>query len=265
MGTWGFGGRNTDAQAAEHDDEDDDRRIRFTIGGAGRRMTKDDFLKEIQSLDPKARCEVVQESDAPAVMKAMAKKDASADSPGTSRLFDAKNTQAAAGKGEAKSVAAEMARRKGAQETYEQDSTTSEEDRAKEKRRKGMAELAKGKKEGKPKGTTMNTSSGIDQPESAAEKRRREKALRGVDDITDAQRGRSPTREEPVQQQETAADRRRRLEGESAAERRRREAALGVGIEGQEDSDDDDTPRVPPPVARSRGIRFAQSPVRGKK
>ena len=291
MGTWGFGGKSIEAQAAEHDDDDDDRRIRFTIGGAGRRLTKDDFLKEIQSLDPKARCEVVEESDAPAAMKAMAKKDASPDSPGTSRLFGAKDTQAATGKGEAKTVAAAMARKKGAQETYDQDSSSSEEV-AREKRRKGVVELARAKKDApaKPSATMLNTASG-NEPESAAERKRREKALRGVDDVTDAQRGRSPPREEqPVQHQETAADRRRRLameggssgggaragggssrmlspgiDGESAAERRRREAALGVGTEGQEDSDDDDTPRVPPPVARSRGIRFAQSPVRGKK
>jgi hypothetical protein len=294
MGTWVFGGKNSeDNKAADHSDEEDDRRIRFTIGGAGRRLTKDDFLKEIQSLDPKARCEIVEESDAPAVMKAMAKKDASNDSPGTSRLFEARNTQAAAGKGEAKALAAEMARRRGGREVYDQDSSTSEE-RIGEKR--GKSAPVEGAM-GKAMGTTVNTNAGSgNEPESAAERKRREKALRGVDDVTDAQRGRSPTREEePVQHQETAANRRRRLameagaasslrggnsggngggsrrmlspgiEGESAAERRRREAALGVGTEGQEDSDDDDTPRVPPPVARSRGIRFAQSPVRGKK
>jgi hypothetical protein len=63
--TWGFGGKD---ETANHpnSDEDDDRRIRFKIGGAGRRLTKDDFLKEIQSLDPKARCEIIAESDAPA-------------------------------------------------------------------------------------------------------------------------------------------------------------------------------------------------------
>lgn len=289
-----FSSRNTEGQAPGQDDEEDDRRIRFTIGGAGRRLTKDDFLKEIQSLDPKARAEIVEESDAPAAMKAMAKRDASNDSPGASRLFEAKNTQAAAGKGEAKSVAADMARQRGGRETYDEDSSTSEE-RAREKRRI-VVEEGKRKTMGTAVHPNTHTAS-ADEPESAAERKRREKALRGVGDITDAQRGRSPSREEEQEvRQETAADRRRRLameggggervgglrggsgiraggqrmpspgtEGESAAERRRREAALGVGTEGQEDSDDDDTPRVPPPVAKSRGIRFAQSPVRGKK
>jgi hypothetical protein len=285
MSSWGFVGKNS--EIADPNDEDDDRRIRFTIGGAGRRLTKDDFLKEIQSLDPKARSEVVQESDAPAAMKAMAKKDASQDSPGLSRLFEARNTQAAAGKAEAKSVGAEMARQRGAR--LDEDSDEDLEDRAREKRRKGVVQLAKESRDvpaGKSTTTTSpatKTSSG-NEPESAAERKRRERALRGVDDVTDAQRGRSPRRHEPVQPLETAAARRRRLameggggggtggrvqspglEGESAAERRRREAALGVSNDNQEDSDDDDTPRVPPPVAKSRGIRFAQSPVRAKK
>ncbi|KAI7347785.1 hypothetical protein KC336_g22732, partial [Hortaea werneckii] len=42
--------------------------------------------------------------------------------------------------------------------------------------------------------------------------------------------------------------------GETAAERRRREGALGIRHEEESDSDDDDTPRQ---VPQSRGIRFA--------
>jgi hypothetical protein len=288
MGTWGFGGKHTESgkndKTAQQDESDDDRRIRFTIRGEGQRLTKEDFLKKLQSFDPKARCEVIEESDAPAAMKAMAKKDAHEDSPGSSRLFGAKDTQAAAGTEEAKSVGAEMAKRRGARVD-----DSDEDDRGREKRK---APVKKTEGSAGKSSTTMSsankTSSG-NEPESAAERKRRAGALRGVDDITDAQRGRSPVRDESVQPkqpkepQETAAARRRRLamegsgqstprvqspgiEGESAAERRRREAALGVSNDNnQDDSDDDDTPRVPPPVARSKGIRFAQSPVRGKK
>jgi len=51
--------------------------------------------------------------------------------------------------------------------------------------------------------------------------------------------------------------------GETAAERRRREAALGMAPHGDgEDSDDDDTPRVPP---SRKSIRFAEAPDRGRK
>ncbi|KAG4221070.1 hypothetical protein PC116_g30453 [Phytophthora cactorum] len=92
----------------------------------------------------------------------------------------------------------------------------------------------------------------------------RPEPTRGRSPTTDAEQ--APTSNTP----ETAAERRRRLAafasvredndlGETPAERRRREAALGVDNGGAEDSDseDDDTPRVPP--AR-RGIRFADSP-----
>jgi hypothetical protein len=256
--TWGFGGKD---ETANHpnSDEDDDRRIRFKIGGAGRRLTKDDFLKEIQSLDPKARCEIIAESDAPAAMKDMAKKDASRDSPGSSRIFDAKKPQVASGKGVAKGVGAEMARRRGAN-VDESSSEDSEEKRIQRKRAKGVLDLAKQRNPMATKASTTTSShhsSSNEVPESEAERKRREDALRGVDDVTPAQRGRPREVEEEVEFEE------------SAAEKRRREAALGFGggRDGQDeesDSDDDDTPRVPPPVARSRGIRFAQSPVRGR-
>ncbi|KAI1268379.1 alkali metal cation/H+ antiporter Nha1 C terminus-domain-containing protein [Xylariaceae sp. FL1019] len=89
-----------------------------------------------------------------------------------------------------------------------------------------------------------------------------------------ASRGRSSTKgskdDQPsTEVAETAAERRRRVaafasvreddSNETPAERRRREAALGVTGQSTEDSDsdDDDTPRVPP---ERRGIRFADSP-----
>lgn len=43
----------------------DDKQVRFTIGCEGRRMNKDDFLREVQKLDPKTRREVVEKSSAP--------------------------------------------------------------------------------------------------------------------------------------------------------------------------------------------------------
>lgn len=53
--------------------EEDDRQIRFTIGGVGRRMTKDDFLKEVQNLDSRTRKEVVEQSNASPAVKIAAK------------------------------------------------------------------------------------------------------------------------------------------------------------------------------------------------
>ena len=279
MGTWGFGGKNTGrAEGANNmkDEEDDDRRIRFTIGGAGRRLTKEDFLKEIQSLDPKARCEIIAESDAPAAMKDMARRDASKDSPGSSRIFGAKQVQVASGKATAKMVGAEMARSRGASVNVDEEmpeygsgSDGSEEERIRRERTKHDIDPAKKDipSQSQSKRTTMSRRlSKVDSPstvvpESETERKRREQALKGVDDVTPAQRGR-------VRSAESDAGGSGAVE-ESAAEKRRREAAFGLGAGGrelEEDSDDDDTPRVPRPVARARarGIRFAQSPVRGR-
>jgi hypothetical protein len=273
MGTWGFGGKNINkdnatAKDGQNNDEEDDRHIRFTISGAGRRLTKDDFLKEIQSLDPKARCDIIAESDAPAEMKDMAKKYASQESPGSSRIFGAKAPQLASGKGVAKSVGAEMARQRGAdldddheQYMHESGSEDSDSDRARRRRSKGVLDSSR-KKDGSPLGQSgsrrlsmISSHMSGEMPESEAERKRREGALKGVDDVTEAQRGRSRKVEDSGGEV-----------SETPAERRRRLAALGVGSGGvEDDSDDDDTPRVPPPVARSRGIRFAQSPVRGRK
>jgi sodium/hydrogen antiporter len=292
MGTWGFGGTNAnkeDAIAKEGQaDEEDDRHIRFTIGGAGRRLTKEDFLKEIQSLDPKARCEIIDESDAPAELKDLAKKDASDDSPGSSRIFGAKNPQRAASKGVAKSIGAAMARAKGAELRGEEDegygrdhesgSEESESDREKRKRGKAVLDLSRKRHRaelmGDRKLSKIESHTSGEQPETEAERKRREQALKGVDDVTDAQRGRSRTVDGQRKSASASASAsgsgsgsgsgsRRPSHGETPAEKRRREAALGVGSRAvEEDSEDDDTPRVPPPVAKSRGIRFAQSPVR---
>lgn len=229
MGTWNFAKNapNTDNQETE---EEDDRRIRFTIGGAGRRLTKEDFLKEIRGLDPKARMEIVEESDAPRAIKDLAKRDANDKIQGSSRLFDAQDPQLAAGAQTARVVGKQMAKSQGA--------TVDAQD------------------------ATKSTARGIinkDIPESAAERRRRHDALKGVDDEEeeDGPRGRGRGRSPPPPSSDAPGER------ETPAEKRRREAALGESV--QSDSEDDDTPRVPPPAARSRGIRFAQSPVRGKR
>lgn len=257
MGTWGFGGRGTEtATEIAAEQEDDDRRIRFTIGGAGRRLTKDDFLKEIQSLDPKARSEVVAESDAPEAMKTMAKKDASPDVPGSNRLFSAMDAHIAPESGTASAIGAEMARRRGAviEESDEE-------------------ELEEHAPKPKPRTATRTSPPADDEDvgESLVERRRREKALRGTDP-EESPRGRpiardsDPERRGSFSGSGSAAQRNPADEIETAAEKRRREAALGFGSGNiDDDSDDDDTPRIPPPVAKSRGIRFAQSPVRGKR
>ncbi|KAF8866993.1 hypothetical protein BDZ45DRAFT_735030 [Acephala macrosclerotiorum] len=270
---WGFGGKNTGKEGTpRHNDAEDDRHIRFTIGGAGKRLTKEDFLKEIQSLDPKARCEVVAGSDASPAMKDLAKKDASQDSPGSSRLFGATGVERASGRETAKAVGAKMARDRGVRVDEEgrgQSPMSDSEDDGEERvvTRPKKAHVSSANTNARMRAIPDVNHPSNDMPESEAERRRREQALKGVDEVTPAQlgRGRSESR---FDEESGGSGRGSGSDGaieESAAERRRREAALGVSGGGGEDSDDDDTPRVPPPVAKSRGIRFAQSPVRGRK
>ena len=73
--------KRKDKKSAVVDDDDD--RVRFTVTSGGRRMSKQDFIQQIQSLDPRARCEVVEESDAPEGVKEDARRHAKAHSEAT--------------------------------------------------------------------------------------------------------------------------------------------------------------------------------------
>ena len=65
--------------APEPDDPDDDN-IRFTVGDTGgRRMSKQDFITSMRQLDPKARIEAVEDSDAPQHVKQQVHAEAAKD------------------------------------------------------------------------------------------------------------------------------------------------------------------------------------------
>lgn len=273
---------------ARGNDEDDDRRIRFTLGGSSRRMTKEDFLQEMRQLDPKARAEIIQQSDAPEPMKELARKDASEDSPGSSRLFDRKSATLGSSRKAAKQVAAAMAKERGADIDLEEEEEEIEKEESDESanrnRRRATKEPPREKaSETTPPGSAKEVSK-VDSPstqipETAAERRRRKDVLKGLDEEAPQAKPRSgPSRNGTESSaKETPAEKRRREatsskqaqaqahapSGETAAEKRRREAALGVGAgEAEDDSDDDNTERVP---QRSRGIRFAPELPRGRK
>ncbi|KAH8848138.1 hypothetical protein MCOR27_010773 [Pyricularia oryzae] len=63
------------SSAAEEADEEDDRNIRFKIGGVGQRMTKEDFIREMRKLDKSTRSEVVDQSSASVAVKALANQE----------------------------------------------------------------------------------------------------------------------------------------------------------------------------------------------
>lgn len=60
--------RRRSSSFKEEVDEKDDG-VRFTVTAGGRRMSKADFFRQIQQMDPKGRREAVQESDAPQAVK----------------------------------------------------------------------------------------------------------------------------------------------------------------------------------------------------
>lgn len=83
MGTW-VGKKEGEAQKSGLNDDDG---LRFTVshdpalekqgvGVKGRRMSKQDFIKEISKLDPKARRKLVEQSDAPQTVKQVARQEA---------------------------------------------------------------------------------------------------------------------------------------------------------------------------------------------
>lgn len=265
MGTWGFGGRGTEAEKKpEHDSEDDDRRIRFTIGGAGRRLTKDDFLREIQSLDPKGRAEMVDSSDASPALKAQARKGSGVATGGNTSAASRLLGAAAAAK--SKNVP-------DVEETEEE--PDSEDEKMRNKNMKNALQLSRKKDAPVASSSTPpRNDHESDIPETDTERKRREQVLKGVsrDDDDDESEDISPSRGRGrgmiVDSDSEEDDDEEEQYQETAAEKRRREAALGLsGADGEKDSDDDGAPRVPPPAAKPlRGIRFAQSPVRaGKK
>ncbi|GAO17549.1 uncharacterized protein UV8b_07857 [Ustilaginoidea virens] len=206
-------------------DDGDDQKIRFTIGGVGRRMTKDDFIREMQKLDAGTRNQVVDRSSASTAIKSVAKKEPPPDPQST------KTPQ-----GQARAVAAAV------RELHVGSDSSSN----------GQGSASGGKSSGSgsasplrqpeqpaepPRGRRDRSSSSDQEPaETAVERRRRLAALAGQ-------------AEGRLNNDDT---------GETPAERRRRQAALGIGslaAEQDSDTEDEGMERVPP--AR-RGIRFAE-------
>lgn len=209
--------------------EEDDHKIRFTIGGEGRRMNKEDFLNEVRKMDARTKRQVLENSDAPAAIRTLANKQQGGPPNIT---ISAPGSNPGSGTGTPSSSKAANKGVKIAGANTPQGASNSPD----------RGEPARGRPTTTSKPVPEKSSEAAsDTPETAVERRRRLAALSGM-----------RAEEEPRGEQETPA------------ERRRREAALGLGSPGASDSDseDDDTPRVPP--AR-RGIRFADAPARGKK
>ncbi|KFY64145.1 hypothetical protein V496_03443 [Pseudogymnoascus sp. VKM F-4515 (FW-2607)] len=283
-----------DSFKENQEDYKDDEHIRFTIGSAGRRLTKEDFLNEIRSLDPKGRAAVIEKTDASPAMKDLARRDADASIPGTNRLFSARNVQPGASAAHAKIVGAAMAGanspkgeefdRAGSSSRSSRSSEDAEEHRAVAMKQRALfahAQDSEDRGAGSPGRTGVIASTGSpsgEPPESAAERRRREQALKGVDD-DDVPAGKRPVVATPAdKRRESAKTSKRGLaagaardDSETPAEWRRRIAALGHSEE-QEGDEMESSPTVPTlqtqsstMSGKSRGIRFAEDSMPKRK
>lgn len=237
-GTGEASGQKQDKRKVEAEaQQEDDRHIRFTIGGVGQRMTKDDFIREMQKLDTRTRREVVDQSTATERVKSLAKEDPPVFTPGTA------GTAPKSIRGKAISSpqpAVTSATPSQASQPSPESSRNNSKTDTPRRRKSPSSSMETSPIERR----SSDDAPSHDVPETAVERRRR---LAVLDSLEGGGNG-------------SGAD-----DMETPAERRRREAALGMSGangEGEEDSDDDDTPRVPP--AR-KGIRFADVPERGRK
>lgn len=305
--------------APEPEDPDDDK-IRFTVGDTGgRRMSKADFIASMRQLDPKARIEAVEDSDAPQHVKQEVQAEAVKEHRRVSQTRPQPSGRGLSS-GSARFPFPTPAQQQGDLETHQEELETAEVQKVgtHEDRPQG------------PEGLTLVDSNNNDipfhsvpdtlnkyssgHPESAAARRRREATLQRKDSDDDGTERVPPRHQHPRRLQRVDSDddgtervppyhpkpsgattshshspMGRRAStgkvnpseegGETAAEKRRRLAALGEAdpAEGspQSDSEDDDTERrpshghapveepvkLPSNVARSPGIRFADSPA----
>ncbi|KAL9117862.1 MAG: hypothetical protein Q9187_005594 [Circinaria calcarea] len=259
--------------------DDDDDRIRFTVNAGGRRMSKADFIRQIQQLDPKARCEVLQESDVHDDIKQQA-------------LQEAKEHHTAKQQQHSKALPTSLEQ----SESFPFPDTTDS--------KQGQPQIQRvATHEDRPagdEGLTLVDSNGEDvpfhsvsdtlskysagQPETAAQRRRRLASSRRDSDDDGTERIPPLTRQTlPQELVNTASgpilhhgERSSASAGETNAERRRRLAALRQEDGGKDsDSDDDGGERRPDPDhrpieepsqpgngrMRTSGIRFADAPA----
>ncbi len=151
------------------EEEEDDKHIRFTIGGLGRRMTKEDFIQEMQKLDKNTRREVVNE------LKALGKPDAppqiTIESPAQTSAKVAPETGPATRQPQEQAASSQQASRSS---SPRQPATSSEAPSSEEA---GETEVERRRRLAALQGVRDDNDEDEDHAETAAERRRREAAL----------------------------------------------------------------------------------------
>lgn len=273
MGTWfGMEEEGESSQAGqkkqkpaprtETDDWTTDDGLRFTlaqtmdadegIGHKGRRMNKHEFFQQIKGMDAKGRRDVVQQTDAPAQVKAAAKDDAKKEEKTERRLSSA-------------AVAAATDTIPETEEDLESESVTdsqlsSEDEYETSHQQQGAnvaASLAKWSR-----GTSAQERRSNLSPAPPRARARRDSDDDGTERIPPSALRQAAGISAPPRQREDDT-------GETPAERRRRLAALGQThsdsesesdndvIEEESDSEDDGEPRQIPPTGK---VQFADDP-----
>ena len=258
-------------------EDPDDNRIRFTIGDGGRRMSKQDFIDEIRQLDPKSRVEALDDSNAPQKVKEEAHdagavederqrrpsnprgKSSKRFAPMQSAIPETEHEASSASKGVHGSLAPPRTDHAGDSSATE--SEASDNPLGRTETNISAAEVP-----------THSVSKSVARyaahgPETAVQRRRRQAAAGGPnqeEDSDDDNTERIPPAErrrraaaasntaiagsQPANKGRTTSPKSEPVGGESAAERRRRLAALGEapeGVEESSDSEDDNTERQP--------------------
>ena len=273
-------GRRKLSVANEEEEKDDG--LRFTVSAGGRRMSKVDFIRQIQQMDPKSRVAAVQESDAPEEVKEEARQDpppqrARSQSTTTrppAQRQESTTTRPSAQRQESTTTRPRVQRSKSSRRSDAQpsDSTSVQPQTTPELQHGEDGPMLVDSNTGEIPVHSVSESimkySAARGIETAAQRRRRI-ALASRRDSDDDGTARVPPTSTHAAGRSTESS---TAGGETNAERRRRLAALGK--EGSEsDSEDDGGERHPEkighrPVAepgaearRPPGIRFAESPA----
>jgi hypothetical protein len=245
---------------SDNADEDDDARLRFTITTGGRRMSKAEFIDKIRMMDPKSRVDAVENSNAPENVKREARKDYR-EQARASLSDDSKH------------------KKSGSVPLVREESPGA---KAGEKANAALEPSSPSSDSDEEDFNVVDPQKGVDVPLHDVSSSLREYQLRSGDDgDTAAERRRKQSRrnapvdrdsdEEEGQTDPTASSSSKHApsapaddglnDGETAAERRRREGALGLRAEQDSDSEDDNEPRQPPSGAQRpqqpTNIRFA--------
>ncbi|KAK5693869.1 Na+/H+ antiporter [Elasticomyces elasticus] len=221
-------------------EDDNDDRLRFTINAGGRRMSTLEFIDQIRQMDPRARAQVVEKSDAPESVKREARKDA--------REQGATN----------RSGAVEPSVPVVPEHPEDEDRSNRPALHPVESHESGNLKLVDSNEEHIPfhdisselRNYKMSSPTG----ETAAERRRREALQKSAVDEDSEDDGTDrvpPATAGPSNHNRGASE-----AGETAAERRRREGALGLRKNEDSDSDDEGPGQAP----QRQGIRFADQP-----